>query len=719
MDNISIGDILHYQQEKYRCLAIYKDACIFCLMDVSYLHLWIESYSVIFEHVQSGIYKITQEKSPAFDKSKLEAKSLDYFNKKLNLVQRTCDIFGPTFIELEGRGSKPALRNLLDEFQISNSTFWRTIVPYLQSGMSDYALLNKRLISGKDHADYKYNSKPGKKTSFASGKLLVPDDYKNFDEAIEELENNKIPSLVKAFNSMNSKHYMQPVMDRICLMEPGSRPSFNQFKYYVNKNINTLKRLKNNTSEMEVRNNQRFIVGDNLNNVFGPMDLVEIDACEVDLSVVYGPDKDTDGKYKSIGRPIMYAMVDVYTRAIVAVSVAIDNNSYIGVSNLFMNLGRDKYKYAKEYGIEITDMSLWPSQCLPKRVRVDRGAEFRGREFSRLCAELNIQKELLPPGCGSLKGQVEQLYHQMHSDITPHISGAGFISKRFDSKHHEESTLTLEEFNRLLIVFVLVHNQSPIKNYPYSADMIEKGIIATPQNLWEYGISIHFQPKPINNLEQYLFDLRIPCKASMSTNKGIHYRGLYYLPENDKGFFSRCRKLGRKSQKIEIRIDPRSVDDVWYLLEGKVIKASLNKNLNSTKGFAGMTWTEYEEYSRKMKEIKYLMNQEKEKLGAEAFAVYKSIVEPSKKRKKDAGITKSETKNMRELREIAKHDEQYRNRTSRILEDEQDNTLAEPDNALIESNAEQKICEAQCEPDSNNEENVVPDTSFEAFFKNL
>lgn len=54
--------------------------------------------------------------------------------------------------------------------------------------------------------------------------------------------------------------------------------------------------------------------------------------------------------------------------------------------------------------------------------------------------------------------------------------------------------------------------------------------------------------------------------------------------------------------------------------------------------------------------------------------------------------------------------------TSRILEDEQDNTLAEPDNALIESNAEQKICEAQCEPDSNNEENVVPDTSFEAFF---
>lgn len=70
--------------------------------------------------------------------------------------------------------------------------------------------------------------------------------------------------------------------------------------------------------------------------------MVEIDACEADVSLVSELDPD-----QAIGRPIVYFMIDVYSRIILAVSVAFDNNSILGITNLFLNLADDKQEYCK------------------------------------------------------------------------------------------------------------------------------------------------------------------------------------------------------------------------------------------------------------------------------------------------------------------------------------------------------------------------------------
>lgn len=67
-----------------------------------------------------------------------------------------------------------------------------------------------------------------------------------------------------------------------------------------------------------------------MSNVYGPGDMVEIDAVEVDLSIVSELDRS-----KVVGRPIMYVMVDIFTRMILAISVSFDNNSMIALTNLF------------------------------------------------------------------------------------------------------------------------------------------------------------------------------------------------------------------------------------------------------------------------------------------------------------------------------------------------------------------------------------------------
>lgn len=108
------------------------------------------------------------------------------------------------------------------------------------------------------------------------------------------------------------------------------RPTYWQYYTYLKKNVSKEENDAIKTSVREVRNNKRILEGDSLSNVYGPGDMVEIDAVEVDLSIVSELDRS-----KVVGRPIMYVMVDIFTRMILAISVSFDNNSMIALTNLF------------------------------------------------------------------------------------------------------------------------------------------------------------------------------------------------------------------------------------------------------------------------------------------------------------------------------------------------------------------------------------------------
>lgn len=140
---------------------------------------------------------------------------------------------------------------------------------------------------------------------------------------------------------MNYKYYSETKIingaTTVGLMPESQRPTYNQFYYYCSKHITEQEKDLIKTSAAEQRNNKRLLTSDSLHGVYGPGDMVEIDACEADVSLVSSADSN-----KTIGRPIVYFMIDVYTRAIIAMSVAFDNNSILGVTNLFLNLADNK-----------------------------------------------------------------------------------------------------------------------------------------------------------------------------------------------------------------------------------------------------------------------------------------------------------------------------------------------------------------------------------------
>ena len=93
-------------------------------------------------------------------------------------------------------------------------------------------------------------------------------------------------------------------------------------------------------------------------------------------------------------------------------------------------------------------------------LRVDRGAEFKGKEFDRLCIELGIEKQIVPGAMGSLKGVVEQSFHRLQSEQREHIENHGLIEKRYDSHHHKEASLNIRQYTAMVINYVLNHNQT-------------------------------------------------------------------------------------------------------------------------------------------------------------------------------------------------------------------------------------------------------------------
>lgn len=89
---------------------------------------------------------------------------------------------------------------------------------------------------------------------------------------------------------MNYKYYSETKIvngaTTVGLMPESQRPTYNQFYYYCHKHITEQEMDLIKTSAAEQRNNKRLITSDSLHGVLGPGDMVEIDACEADVSLV-------------------------------------------------------------------------------------------------------------------------------------------------------------------------------------------------------------------------------------------------------------------------------------------------------------------------------------------------------------------------------------------------------------------------------------------------
>lgn len=278
-----------------------------------------------------------------------------------------------------------------------------------------------------------------------------------------------------------------------------------------------------------------------------------------------------------------------------------------------------------------------------------------------MCKEMGINHHFVAPATGSLKGTVEQFFHQFQTLMKSQLVDAGETYRRYNSNHKQKAVLTIEESRSMMYQFVKYFNRQIRPNYPYTREMIESGIAQCPMAIWEYGIRNIQSPRQVTDKNRdmlYFALLRndIPFRVS---GKGISYKGLYYWDESS-WFLELSMKMnreGKKSAKISgIRYDPRLVDRIYRMENGRLVAIPLSFHRDEQKSFLGMSWKEYLELYEMKKENEAAYRPINDRYRREAKKETRKIVDAAKA-VKALGSSESKGKNKTtEIRAARKED---------------------------------------------------------------
>ncbi len=549
---------------------------------------------------------ITDDEPYIVDKSSLDPKVLKIFERNCHFSDEVRKLYGPLYSELRRKTPKPEYQVLLEKYGLTARTGGRIIIKWLQSGIQDSGLLDERQKRTKHDKPYNYKVKTGRKPRKEQG--IVLDDFTRalFETALEYYKKHRLTTKHDCFVNLIESHYYIEKDGEVIKLPPEKRPTERQFSNYVDTHMSYQEKREMETSAAEFRNNERLLFGTSRFMSIRPGFLLESDAVEMDLYLVSSLDPT-----RLVGRAVVYMLADVYSHCIVGASVGFENNSVIGLTNLFINLFTEPRIIVEKLGLKV-NLELFPSYFLPSEIRCDRGSDFKSDQFEEVCRQLGISRDLCTGATGSMKGLIEQSFRSFHNMFKSEFENKGYIQKRYDGSHKIDAMYTIEEVKKLVTLFIEYHNARYVKDFKLTKDMIKNGVGKRPIDIWNYGINKYGAPCPVQKerLPQLLMNLLPEDKATI-LREGVKYKNLYYIPYNDETLLNRMQlariNAGRRDSdgnlynRMTIKYDPRSVNELFYIKDGKVMQLFLNNQKSGT--FLDMTWAEYEEYYDKEKEM--------------------------------------------------------------------------------------------------------------------
>ncbi len=570
-----IGDLITKGTEKYRILNIKENTITICDAASSSILIGYIRTDTLNRWIEEENASLTEKASHIIDETTLTQPMLEKYRRNKNIIRIITENYGPDYIDLSIKGRKEVVETILSDYGIDRATFWRIIRKYLQSGMDDLSLVDK---------------KPDMDRSRKSIDPEREEMLRKFDYGIQYYKKkNGVSSLTASFEKVLQKYYPEylstPPSDD-SLKNRNNTPTFRMYQYYANQVLTKKDKEIIKLGRTDYRNNKRVTLGSSETGVYEPYDMAEMDAVEFDVSLV----DERDGRI-CVGRPIVYLMKDVLTRMILAVGIGFDNNSVVGCTNCFANLNEDKSALCREYGIKMEHEYDWLTGYKPRRIRVDNGSDFISNDIERICKDLNIQRDIVPPASGSLKGVVERSFADVHAKMNHFFEGYGHIRKKYDSKHHEEATLNIKEFTKMFYLYVLQYNTTVNTGIPLTRDMTEKGIPQIPAEAMRYYLTL-ITPQILPKGDEFLAILLKKDDGRLSGN-GITFKNLRYMNFDDPDLLAKMEGLHKLRVKFPILYDPRSIDTVYYISNHSLIRAGLNLDVKAQYTYLGMTFISF------------------------------------------------------------------------------------------------------------------------------
>lgn len=457
-------------------------------------------------------------------------------------------------------------KRISDESGVSLSTVKKLFSRFWQRGMNKNALLPDYINSGARGKERNLSGKKvgrPKKVDYygesIEGINITSDVKKHFELSINKYyRNKKKPSLTETYTLMLKDFYSDRYVEnnnvKYKVWDESLIPSYQQFYYWFRKTKDVKKDIVFRESEKEFNLKHRQLLSNSTQETDGPGTRFQVDATIADIYLVSSLNRN-----RVIGRPVVYAIIDVFSRMITGIYVGLEGPSWIGAMMALDNMIADKVQFCKEYGIEISE-EQWPCRHLPEIIIADRG-EFEGYNVENLINNLNVKIENTSPYRGDLKGIVERSFRTTNEKIKHKTPGAiqKEFRKRGDRDYRLDATLTLEEFTKIYINIVLHHNSKIIDKYPIDKEMIADEITASPINLWNWGIKN--RKGRLKTVDREVLRLNILPKGRASVSRaGIRFKGLYY--SSDKAVKEQWF-VNLKVRSIEVVYDPRNMNKIY------------------------------------------------------------------------------------------------------------------------------------------------------------
>ena len=654
---IFIGNIIKNVRtnDTYRVIYIGNGYIGLCKINTNKIEINYPTAKGLGLNIRNNLFEIITDEPNIFDESIIPTDYQQIYNERKELVKAITSEYGPSFMGLIGKKKKPIITSFIQNSHMGKTQIWDVIRKYLQSGFQNSSLLDQRYFR-KVSDEYTYKNKPGRKpkdVTINKGKRITAEDTKNFKKYLKRFMSHEVKTIQNAYDDMCADCYMEYVNDNGVYIERirEDRPTYTQFYYYIRKNTTEQARKEAKKTAGVVRNDSRVHTGTVMDGIRGPAHKVEMDAQEMDVSIV-------SEEYPEIcvGRPILYIMIDVFSQIILAFSIALDNNSIVGCTNCFFNLIEDKEELFRKYcktsiafNEDYSINDIWPTGIRPAVTKMDRGSDFISDEVIRIAGELDIDLEHVTPRSGSLKPLVENFFKNVNRQLVDLLATKGLIRKVYNSKHHEQSCLDINDVRALVLNHILYHNTHVLEQYQPSPDMKRENLILTPANIWKYGCEHFSNPMRLPPRDEFIYKVLTPEKATVS-KLGIKYQGMRYFNSEDETLNELMFHQQFKEKKMDIRTDPRDMGHIYYLQNGKLETAALDPFDVRYREYYGMSKNHYLALEKEYEQAKAISKEYNRQSRVGLRKRNKAIIE-----EKSANSTiKSDTANLTENRELEK-----------------------------------------------------------------
>jgi len=369
-------------------------------------------------------------------------------------------------------------------------------------------------------------------------------------------------------------------------------PTFRQFRYWLDKRLEPGTTTEKRQGATRYALENRPVLGSTTHLSRGPGDLYLIDATVGDIYLV----SSINPRYV-VGRPVIYLVVDHFTRMIAGFYVGFEGPSWLGAMMALENAFTEKVSFCEGYGVSIREEE-WPCSIYPQSLTADRG-EMIGYDSDRLVPAFNMRITNTPPFRADFKSLVERQFGILSErGIERQPGWVDKMKNRGGPDYRLDATFDINSFTQLMIELILFNNQSRRIGGPVHMDYpLDPDREPTPLSVWNWGMETFPGLGRHMGRRQVRINL-LPRKTARASRQGLvlHPCQLHYESATGKaaGWFE--ANTGRKSKKVEVSYDPRDVSSVFLRREsdGNVEECPLTPA--DRKRFEGKTLDEVYDY---------------------------------------------------------------------------------------------------------------------------